>query len=61
MSFVEHETVEVVAEAIRESYVRNERPDRPAWKNTPEHRKVKWRRMAAAAIKAYDPEAEFND
>lgn len=52
-----HETAEQqrerVAKAIRTEYVATERPDRPSWEDTPDHRKAKWLRMADAAIGAF--------
>jgi sugar phosphate isomerase/epimerase len=60
MAYVDDGVIERIAKAIRAEYVNTERPNRPNWDNTPEHRKVKWRRMAIAALKEIDPEAESN-
>lgn len=60
MAYVDDDLIERVAKAIRTEYVETERPDRPDWDHTPELRKVKWRRMAIAAVKEIDPEAEID-
>jgi hypothetical protein len=45
--------IDVIAKAVRIAYLEHSGMPRPTWEELPENRKVKWRKMAQAAIDTY--------